>query len=235
MTLNNAESLSTQILRKFLSFSKDSEITMVYTVNKVLRPSTLDVLSEFDYKEKLDYFQYKELYHILEQRAYLGFKQGLDKDLIEYIADLVFEYHVPVPGKGIEIFRDLYPILKDRRNAEPFEVFNTFRNHFNGITVDELSMLEYFSDQNILTLIFLDNISNFFMNNSNFYISTEELKELYDLSCESLEYDKNVNEFNEITKMLYGIGILSTSKKNDGSTFISINKDQLKMIIDSIF
>jgi hypothetical protein len=54
-------------------------ITIISTVNKILRTSTLDYLSEFDIKRKLNYFSYKELDSILQTRASLTFSHEIDK------------------------------------------------------------------------------------------------------------------------------------------------------------
>ncbi|MFX1477258.1 MAG: hypothetical protein ACFFCI_03925, partial [Promethearchaeota archaeon] len=101
----NVEYLAPETFKKFLHLGKENHITSLYTVNKILRPTTIDILSEFDITQKLNYFSYNELYYILKQRVLLSFSSDIDKELIKYITDLICEQYVPVPGKGIEILR----------------------------------------------------------------------------------------------------------------------------------
>ncbi len=248
--LNNTETLKPEIYKKLLQFGRDSNSTLISTINRVIRSSTLELLSEFDLKKKLDFFSFKQLLDILKQRTTLAFPHEIDNELIEFITDLIFEHYVPVPGKGIDMFRDIYPILKDRRSMEQYEVLEICKNQFDTFQLsDEFSMLTFISEEDLLTIIFLDNLSNHFINSSNFYIKISELREIYELSCESLEYEKGSSEFTNLIKMLERIGVISTSKKelsekcnkgapNDKFTniyFMIINPIQLKAMVDAIF
>ncbi|MFX1589569.1 MAG: hypothetical protein ACFFC1_15555, partial [Promethearchaeota archaeon] len=83
----------------------------------------------------------------------------------------------------------------------------------------------------------------------NYYITINELKELYYISCESLEYDKRMDEFYDLIKALHSIGVLSFSKRSNQTLsksyqknllnykfyFVAINPKQLKAIADAIF
>ncbi|MFX1346601.1 MAG: hypothetical protein ACFFAI_16000 [Promethearchaeota archaeon] len=246
----NVEYLKPEIFKKFLHIGKETNITSIYTVNRILQPVTYDLLSEFDFKKKLNYFTYKELYSILKQRTLLTISHKVDEDLIKYITDLVCEQYVPVPGKGIEILRDLYPILKDKQYLKNSDLIELCQNHFDQMQIhDEFSMLNYISEEDFLNIIFLDNLSNYFISKMNYYISLKELEELYYVSCESLEYEKNFNEFHNLIKEFLNIGILRPSKKalkakkthfldttiNTDSYFMVISPNQLKAIIDTLF
>jgi Cdc6-like AAA superfamily ATPase len=246
----NVEYLKPEIFKKFLHIGKESNITSIYTVNKILQPVTFDLISEFDFKKKLNYFTYKELYSILKQRTLLALSNAVDEELIKYITDLVCEQYVPVPGKGIEILRDIYPILKNKQNFKNSELIELCQNHFDQMQIhDEFSMLNYISEEDFLNIIFLDNLSNYFISKMNYYISLEELEELYHVSCESLEYEKNFDEFHNLIRELSNIGILRPSKKalkaknshffdktiNTDSYFMVISPNQLKTIIDTLF
>jgi Cdc6-like AAA superfamily ATPase len=247
---NNIEYLKPEFFKKFLQYGKESNISLVSTGNQVLKSSTLDILSEFDIRKKLNYFSYKELHDIIKQRISLTFKYEVDKELIEFITDLIFEHHVPVPGKGIEILRDLYPFLSKQVELSHLETFEILQNQFESLQItDEFSMLSYISEAELLTIIFLDNLSNYFLKNSNFYITIDELKELYYISCESIDFEKNIEEFKHLITTLRNIGILNASKKNTLNDFrffnenilnynfyfMVINPQNLKHIVDAIF
>ena len=183
LIFNNAEYIDSDLFKKFLHL-KETNATIISTVNKVLRPSTLDITQLFDQKKKLDYFTYNELFSILKQRTTLTFYHEIDKEFIEYITDLIFEHYAPVPGKGIEIIRELYPSLKEHKNITHTEMIDVCRNQFDtSESIDEFSLLTYISEADLLTVIFLDNLSNHFVNKSNYYITSNKLKEVYDLSC----------------------------------------------------
>ena len=250
LMVNNMEFMEPEIFNKFLQLGRETHLTLISTVNKILRPGTIDFFSEFDFKKKLNYFTYQELYNILKQRVTLTFSHEIDKELIQYITDLVCEQYVPVPGKGIEILRDLYPLLKYKKHFNNYELLDICQNDFDTFLLsDEFSMLNYISEENILTVIFLDNLSNFFMNFRNYYITFKKLHELYDISCEALEYKKNIYEFQKLINDLINFGIIKPSKRiktkldnnklnnaiNNEFYFILINPTQLKIIIDTIF
>jgi Cdc6-like AAA superfamily ATPase len=247
---NNIEYLEPEIFNKFLQFSKETNITLISTLNKVLRSGTMDLLSEFDFKNKLNFFNYHELYSILKQRVLLSFSNEIDMDLIRYITDLICEQYVPVPGKGIQILRDIYPILRSNKYNFNFELIEICQNEFDTFQIsDEFSIINYLSEEDILTVIFLDNLSNYFISRKNYYISFNELHEMYEISCETLEYEKNFNEFRKLTEKLLNIGIIKPSKRklpktdayknytniNDDEFFILVNPKQIKVIIDTIF
>lgn len=247
---NNIEHLEPEIFKKFLQYGKDTSVSFLATVNQALKPSTLDLISEFDLKKKLNYFSYKELFDILKQRVSLTFLHEIDKELVEFITDLIFEHYVPVPGKGIEILREIYPVLNQQVSLNNLEISEILRNQFNSLqATDEFSMLSYISEAELLTIIFLDNLSNYFSKNSNLYITIKELKELYFLSCESIDYEKDMEEFKNLITTLRNIGILNASKKNNLNDyrkfsdnilnynfyFMVINPRQLKSILDAIF
>ena len=144
----NVEHLNPGIFKKFLHLGKENNITSIYTINKILRPSTIDILSEFDFKKKLGYFSYKELFSILKQRTLLTFSHEVDEELIKYITDLICEQYVPVPGKGIEILRDIYPVLKENQRMRNFKLIELCQNHFDQMQInDEFSMLNNMSEE----------------------------------------------------------------------------------------
>ncbi|MHA1486082.1 MAG: hypothetical protein ACTSSC_02800, partial [Promethearchaeota archaeon] len=114
LVFNNIEHIQPEVFKKFLKYGKENNINVISTGNQVLRSSILEILSEFDFKKKLDYFSFSELNDIIKQRISLAFFNEIDKELIDLITDLIFEHHVPVPGKGIEILRELYPVLNQK-------------------------------------------------------------------------------------------------------------------------
>ncbi len=247
---NNIEYLEPEIFNKFLQFSRETNITLISTANKIIKPGTIDLISEFDFKNRLNFFTYHELYAILKQRALLSFSYEIDKHLIRYITDLICEQHVPVPGKGVEILRDLYPLLKNKNYFNKIELLEICQDEFENFQIsDEFSMLNYLSEEDILAVIFLDNISNYFISKKNYYISVKELHELYEISCETLEYKKDYNEFSKLTEQILNFGIIKPSKRtsrqinthinysnaNFDLFFILINPTQIKLIIDTIF
>lgn len=233
---NNIEYLDPKVFRKFLQYGKEANISLISTMNKVLRPSSYELYNKFDMKVNLNYFSYNQLSDILQQRFSLSFLQDVDKELIEYITDLIFEHYVPVPGKGIEILKELYPILKENK-SQNFGLFEIIQNQFDSLSMpDEFSWLSYISEEELLTIIFLDNLSNFFLNKKNFYINLTELKDLYNISCENLGYRKSREELNNLIQTYQNIGIMSNSKNTiEERFFMTISPKQLKAIIDTVF
>ncbi|MFX0030721.1 MAG: hypothetical protein ACFE8B_16025, partial [Candidatus Hermodarchaeota archaeon] len=246
----NVEYMKPEIFKKFLHIGKETKITSIYTINKIMQPTAINLLSQFDFKKKLNYFSYKELYSILKQRISLAISHEVDEEIIKYISDLVCEQYVPVPGKGIEILRDLYPILKNQQKIMNWDLIELCQNHFDQIQIhDEFSILNYISDEDFLHIIFLDNLTNYFISKMNYYVSLKELEELYHVSCEALEYEKSNREFRSLVKDLLNTGIIRPSKRTlwgrntqllenldkNNSYFMVISPNQLKAIIDTLF
>jgi hypothetical protein len=231
--------LNEKSFKKILQYGKETRIPIISTANKVLRCSTLDILHEFDLKKKLSYFTFQELKKILKQRVDLAFSRNIDNELIEFLTDLIYEYYVPVPGKGIDILKELYPYLINRSETTQGEILKISKTQFDSIpSSDEINLFSYISERDILTLLFLDNLSSHFEYSSSYYITLEELREIFLLSIESIEYSFKENRFRNIIKMLQNVGILSLSKKNKSRLekfFMTIDKEQLKYIIDACF
>jgi len=250
IVFNNIEHIQPEAFKKFLKYGKENKINLISTGNQVLRASILENLSEFDFKKKLDYYTFSELNDIITQRISLAFFNGIDKELIDLITDLIFEHHVPVPGKGIEILRELYPVLNQKMTLKKFEIYDILQNQFETLQIpDEFSMVSYISESDLLNLIFLDNLSNYFLKKANLYVTIQELRELYYVTCESIDYEKDIEEFKHLIVNLRNIGILNASKKNNlnnfryfndnvlnyDNYFMVINPKQLKPILDVIF
>jgi len=249
LVFNNIEYVDPGCFKKILHLGKEMKITIISTVNRILRTSTLELLSSFDLKNKLNYFSYKELNHILEQRSHLTFVNGIESETIEFISDLIFEHYVPVPGKGIAILRDLYPFLIDKKLIDHYKILEICQQQFDSFQLsDEFNIFNYIAEEDLLMTIFLDNLSNYFLKTSNYYISSTELKEIYDISCETLDYEKNSNEFVNLIAKIQRIGLLNSSRKTikDKSIrfknfleceyyFMNINPSHLKTIVDTIF
>ncbi|MFX0073139.1 MAG: hypothetical protein ACFFAO_18830 [Candidatus Hermodarchaeota archaeon] len=250
LIFNNIEYIKPQFFKKILNLGKELNFSIISTVNKVLRGPTLDFIADFDIKKKLDYYKYKELNLILQTRASLTFSHDVDKELIDFMTDLIFEHYAPVPGKGIDILREIYPFLKEYKTIEQCKMLEICQNQFDTYQIiDEFNLLNYISEEDLLTVIFIDNLTNYFLNKSNYYINLEELRELYEISCESLGYEKNMVEFKNLVNLMQRIGILSPSKKfleqhqvplvNNFSPyncyFMIVNPHQLKAMVDAIF
>lgn len=250
LVFNNTEDLAPSNFKKILKYSQETKTTLISTVNRVNRTDNLDLLNEFDYKKKLDFYSYSELLEILKQRVTLTFMHETDSELIEYITDLIFEHYVPVPGKGIEILKELYPLLKNPNHNQHLDYINLIQSQFDLIQVsDEFSLLSYISEEELLMVIFLDNLANYFLSNSKYFISNEQLWELYAITCESIEYDVSRIQYYTIIQNLKSVGLINISKKNlkldktsefnkissDSYYYLIINPRQLKAIVDAIF
>ncbi|MHA1195900.1 MAG: hypothetical protein ACTSRH_07820 [Promethearchaeota archaeon] len=246
----NVEHSIPEFYKKILQYGKDSHYNMISTINTALSPSFIEFFNSFDLQIKLKFYEYNELYEILKQRALLTFGKHIDNELIQFITDLIFEHHVPVPGKGINILKILYPTLVKDFNLGLSEIYNLIGNHFGLLqNWDEFEILDYLSNSGILATLFLDNLTSYFLNSTKYYINNYELRELYFLACESIEQEKFIDEYYSLLNDLYKIGILTLSYKNKFNNmplnieflrendlfFLSISPYNLKLAIDSLF
>ena len=248
---DNSEYLDSDAQKKLLTFGKDTKITIISTINRVLRTSTLDSLSYYDLKRKLNYYTYSQLLHIFKQRTELTFNHKIDNRLLEFMTDIILENYAPVPGVGINILKELYPILKMEQSADYQHITEASSYHLDPAdNIDEFNLLNYLSGENMLTILFLDNLTNYFSSNSyKFYISLKDLRDLYFLSTESLEYKKKAEEFIQLITNLQNLGIITSSKRHNPCPnelllekqtlssfyFLNVSPSKLRLVIDAIF
>ena len=141
----------------------------------------------------------------------------------------------------MELMREIYPIIKKNKNITPDHLREQCLFQFDSFSLDEFGIISYISEADILIDIFLDNLSNYFSNGLNYYIDLPKLKLLYDVSCETLEFERNLIEFNQILQKLLDLEILKESKfiqeyPDNARFFYSIMQtSQLKTMVDVIF
>ncbi len=247
----DVEDIKPKIFKKFLILGKEAKIPFFSTCNKVLKPKAFEVMNEFDIKCKLNLFSYKQLFSILRQRCKLTFSHNIDKEFIEYLTDVIVENYAPIPGKGIEVLKEIYPVLKTSDSIELFQMLEIYQNSIGLFPkLDDFNLISYISEEEMLKLVLLDNITDYFLNISKkYYIDFFSLRELYEVSCESLEYDKNFTEFHNYIRDFQNLGILCESHKivrnstikfsiEEGQNpvyFLNFNPMKLKSIIDVLF
>ena len=73
-------------------------------------------------------------------------------------------HHIDLHGLHRHKRNSLIPLLKNQNSLEDYEVLEISQNQFDMFQIsDEFSMINYLSEEDILTVIFLDNLSNYFI------------------------------------------------------------------------
>jgi len=241
LVFHNIEEIEPKIFKKFLRFGKEMKISIISTINRISINPELNFLSEFDVKKRIDLYNPSQLSDIIKQRFILTYPFNIDNSLSDFMVDLVAEYDYLRPGKCIELMREIYPIIKKNRNITPDHLREQCLLQFDTFSLDEFEIISYLTEADILIDIFLDNLANYFSKEYNYYIDLVKLRELYEVSCETLEFEKNSSEFNRILVKLLDLEILKESKfdrkyPNNTRFFYSIMQtSQLKTMIDVIF
>lgn len=241
LVFHNIEEIEPKIFKKFLRFGKEMKISIISTINRISINPELNFLSEFDVKKRIDLYNPSQLSDIIKQRFTLTYPFNIDNSLSDFMVDLVAEYDYLRPGKCIELMREIYPIIKKKRNITSDHLREQCLLQFDSFSLDEFEIISYLTEADILIDIFLDNLANYFSNEYNYYIDLVKLRELYEVSCETLEFEKNSSEFNRILQKLLDLEILKESKFdrkyiNNTRFFYSIMQtSQLKTMIDVIF
>ena len=241
LVFHNIEEIEPKIFKKFLRFGKEMKISIISTINRISINPELNFLSEFDVKKRIDLYNPSQLSDIIKQRFTLTYPFNIDNSLSDFMVDLVAEYDYLRPGKCIELMREIYPIIKKNRNITSDHLREQCLLQFDTFSLDEFEIISYLTEADILIDIFLDNLANYFSNEYNYYIDLVKLRELYEVSCETLEFEKNSSEFNRILAKLLDLEILKESKfdrkyTNNTRFFYSIMQtSQLKTMIDVIF
>lgn len=242
LVFHNIEEIEPKIFKKFLRFGKEMKISIISTINKISINPELNFLSEFDVKKRIDLYNPSQLSDIIKQRFALTYPFNIDDSLSNLIVDLVAEYDYLRPGKCIELMREIYPIIKKKNGSITSDhLREQCLLQFDSFSLDEFEIISYLTEADILIDIFLDNLANYFSNEYNYYIDLVKLKELYEISCETLEFEKKSSEFNRILQKLLDLEILKESKfvrkyPNNIRFFYSIMQtSQLKTMIDVIF
>lgn len=241
LVFHNIEGIEPKIFKKFLRFGKEMKISIISTINKISINPELNILSEFDVKKRIDLYSPSQLFDIIKQRFALTYPFNINDSLSNFMVDLVAEYDYLRPGKCMELMREIYPIIKKNRNITSDHLREQCLLQFDSFSLDELGIISYLTEADILIDVFLDNLSNYFSNGYNYYISLIKLREIYEISCETLEFEKNLTEFNQILQILLDLEILKESKfireyHNNIKFFYSIMQtSQLKTMIDVLF
>lgn len=240
-TFQNVENIDPKLLIKFMNLGKEMRFSTLSTINKANLKTGLEVLSYFDVKKKLGLYKSNQLFDITKQRFNLTFPFNIDNNLVNFIVDLVSEYDFLRPSKSIELMREIYPFIKKDRNIPADQLREHCMASFDSISLDEFGVISFISDADILVDVFLDNLSNHFSSGSQYYIEYSELKELYEISCESLQFEKNFSELDEILRKLLSLEVLKESnfsRKHPDNTrfyYLIMQPFQLKTMIDVIF
>jgi Cdc6-like AAA superfamily ATPase len=191
-------------------------------------------IENLDLSIDLDVYKLGDLNEIVDQRAKLAFP-GIDSRVGHFITDSVVAFDSPRPGPCINVMKNLYPHVAEG-NAEAISlelVQDNVKNALPEISYNELELAEFFADASIQKVIFLDNIMGRLEASGQFYFSTGELKEIYDMTCESLDMEPAADELNTFMAELMACNILLKSNHQPGSFFTMIPSQLIKGYIDA--
>ncbi|MEX2727021.1 MAG: hypothetical protein Q6353_007200 [Candidatus Sigynarchaeum springense] len=191
-------------------------------------------IENLDLSMDLDVYKIGDLNEIVEQRARIAFP-GMDPRVGQFITDSVVAFDSARPGPCINVMKYLYPHVVEG-NADSISlglIQDSVKNALPEISYNELELAEFFADASIQKIIFLDNIIGHVEASGQFYISRGKLKEVYDMTCESLDMEPIVNEFNTFMAELMACNILLKSNHQPGSFFTMIPLQLIKGYIDA--
>ncbi len=182
----------------------------------------------------LDVYNLGDLNEIVDQRARLAFPD-IDARIGHFITDSVVAFDSPRPGPCINVMKNLYPhVAEGNTEAISLDLLqNSVKSALPEISYNELELAEFFADASIQKIIFLDNIIGRLEMSGQFYFSTRELKEIYGITCESLDIEPASDELNTFMAELMACNILLKSNHQPGSFFTMIPSHLIKGYIDA--
>ncbi|NMC08363.1 MAG: AAA family ATPase [Candidatus Lokiarchaeota archaeon] len=191
-------------------------------------------IENLDLSLDLDVYRVGELLDIVDQRANCAFS-GLDQRVSQFITDAVVAFDSPRPGPCMNVMRHMYPHIMDG-NADdvPLELIqNSIKNALPEISYNELEIAEFFADAAIQKVIFLDNIVGQVEASGQFYLSRADLRSIYHATCESLDMEPEMAEFNTFMADLMACNIFLKSNHQPECFFTMIPAQLIKGYIDA--
>ncbi|MBD3186060.1 hypothetical protein GF325_04450 [Candidatus Bathyarchaeota archaeon] len=230
--ISNSDFIPIRFFNKLLVNLKCLGINLVFT-SRV--GNSFQFLEHVDMCLNLDVYSLGDLNTIVEQRYQKAFLDQ-DNSIPKFITDTVVEFDTSRPGPCIAILKHLYPRLRDGHGEDiSLEIIqHAIRHQLPNLSYSEFELVDFMQEATISMLLFLDNITTHFMSSGNYYLNGDDLRELYNMSCETLYIEPSVDEFsNYLARMLQHHILLKSN--NDPSLFFSIvPANLLKSYLDEV-
>ncbi len=230
--LGNAELIDPDELNDIAGILNPLGVSIIATYNLQINRERYTRLNNIDTVLFIKPPTRKQLFLIYQRQAQI-LKLKLPEDFIEYIISIQYQNRIFDRSFGLEILNRLKSI-QEEKVLDVWECINitveytqkignpiSFQS--NDITNDQLK-------ENNLIEFFFKNLFAYFLGPTNhFYITLEELIEIYQVSVENSEMEYNEEILNELLVLSHNIGLLypinrGNSKGEVGRFFIGWSK-----------
>jgi hypothetical protein len=183
----------------------------------------------------LDVYRLSDLTEIVDGRAKIAFP-GMDPRVGQFITDSVVAFDSPRPGPCINVMKNLYPhVIEGNADSISLEqIQDCVKNALPEISYNELELAEFFAEASVQKIIFLDNVMGQMEASGQFYLSKGGLREIYDMTCESLDMEPATDEFSTFMADLMACNIFLKSNHQPDSFFTLIPASLIKGYIDAV-
>ncbi len=246
--LHKSEYLEENYLSKFFIFAKERKSLQILTsLNTGVQKYSFNNYREMDHRIRIESYTPNELWNIMQQRTIMAFKQPIEDETLDLMANVVYDYDLNVPGAYINILRAINPYMQQSGQITPKEIREISQFHFDGFDIDAFQISEYVMNTSIEDRLFLDYLVNTFAEKSKHFISQPEVYSAYLMSCEELGYQALQNEFVERfakiiqTNLFSPVRFLKTGKNptqwnpKDQSYYLTIPLEDAQEIIELAF
>ncbi|MHA1682338.1 MAG: hypothetical protein ACTSUE_15485 [Promethearchaeota archaeon] len=234
MLFKNSDFIPIRFFKKLLVNLKGMGINIIFT-SRI--SNNYQFLEHVDVNLNLEVYTLGDLNAIVEDRYQTAFS-SCETVVPRFITDAVVEFDTSRPGPCITVLKHVYPELKGMGNAQiSLElVQHCIKNNLSNLSYSEFEVVDFLNTAPIQLLILLDNIASYFKNSTRgeYYISRQELRELYDISCESMMMRPSEREFDEYMVELLQFHVLLKSNNYEEKYFSLIPSNLIQSFLDEV-
>lgn len=211
--LKNADELEPSVLGKFFVFAKSTgNLQILTSLNYGAHRCNFKQFDSIDHQIPLDLFDHHDLYTVTSDRSIMAFQKPIVPEAIQTIVDYISEFDIKTPGSCINFLKATYPVVQNQNFLHPETLRELGQYHFEGYSLDALTMADFVMTTTLEDRLFLDNVVNYFQHSDCYYIPFCEIKKAYLMASEEMGFKPYKKEFYSSLNKILNAQIIRPSR-----------------------
>ncbi len=219
LIIRNVHDLYLPIYQKFIDLNRTyHKLSIIMTVNTGFQTQALKEYGDLDLKLRMGFYDLKELYQIFSDRCTMAFPRTLSPSVVDFCFNFVTEFGFKTPDTYISYLRDTYNVLS--KTGSNLDILRIESQHLvEGYHLELAALCDYLLESDLIVLLFLENLTQYFSETDNAFIPYKELYQLYEISASAIEYPTKKHEFDQILRNLIDIALIVPSSRHCGDKY----------------